>query len=297
MSRDRMKVPVTLITGYLGAGKTTLLRNIISGSQGRKIAVVMNEFGKIPIDGRVIEGKDVKIVELAGGCVCCSLTGEFASAIEELVSLVKPEWILVETTGVAEPSTLAYDLAHGMPLVRLDAIITVVDADALLKSPSIGHTGMEQIELADLLLLNKSDLVDGKGLDSVRKGLGKLNPRAKIMETTQCALSMETVFGIEREHKIGKKHREHSPDYDYFDFVSFKKLDYKGFLGFLESLKVYRSKGFVRTDEGSFLMNFVAGRYTLEPFECEKTELVFIGEGAKKQKKRAIDFLKGLERI
>src|SRR3989304_9553565 len=104
-----MRTPITLITGYLGAGKTTLLRNILDNAD-RKIAVLMNEFGKIAIDSQVIKGKNIDMVELRGGCVCCSLTGEFEAAIKEIIEKTKPDAIVVETTGVAEPDAVVIDI-------------------------------------------------------------------------------------------------------------------------------------------------------------------------------------------
>jgi G3E family GTPase len=294
-----MRTPVTLVTGYLGAGKTTLLRNIISGSKGRRLAIVMNEFGKIPIDGKVVEGRGIRIAELSGGCVCCSLSGEFMAAIEELITLAKPEWIIVETTGVAEPSALAHDIAENMPKVRLDAIVTIVDADAITKSPAIGHTGEEQIELADLLLLNKKDLVSEKELGAALGRVAGMNRRAMVLQCAHCEVPMEAVFGVGRETKIVPKHEEHQPDFDYFDFVYRGAFGHEEFMAFLDSLpkEVYRSKGFVITEKGKFLMNHVAGRHTLEPFSCDWTVLVFVGTGIRKHEKGIREALNRLKRV
>jgi G3E family GTPase len=282
-----METSVILVTGYLGAGKTTLLRRIISDS-GRKIAVLMNEFGRIGIDGRVLGGKDVKIMELTGGCICCSLSGELVAAIEE-ISASKPDAIVIETTGLAEPSTIARDISR-MESVSLDAVITIVDADALLKSPNIGHTGMEQIELADLILLNKKDLVPD--IHDIEIGLMKLNPHAELIPVERCGIGMEKIFGIRREKRIPEtSHGLHNPG--YFDFVC-SQVDHDGFIALLDSLKgIIRAKGFVKTEKGDFLMDYVSGRHTMEPFVCVKTELVFIGNDGEAM--RAIE--KGLIRI
>ena len=156
-----MKTPITIVTGYLGSGKTTLLRNILKTS-GQKLAVIMNEFGEINIDGKIIKGKNIDMVELQGGCVCCSLSGEFEHAVREIIEKAKPDAIIVETTGVAEPDAVVVDIQDNLPELRLDAVITVADADALVKFPAIGHTGRMQIEMADIILLNKTDLVNEK---------------------------------------------------------------------------------------------------------------------------------------
>jgi G3E family GTPase len=299
-------VKVTLITGYLGAGKTTLLRNIIAAADSVKLAVVMNEFGRIAIDGKVIEGKNVRITELTGGCVCCSLSGEFSAAIDELIALAKPDRIIVETTGAAEPSALAYDLARNMPGVRLDAVITIVDADALLKSPSIGHTGMEQIALADLILLNKKDLVSAEGLDSVKAGLKSMNPHAVVACTERCDVPIAAIFNIgpcdtaryaDDDGDAGRQDAHtHEPEYEHFDFTCDRTLDHGRFMAFMDALPddIYRSKGFTRTERGTFLVNRVAGRQDMEPFPCERTELVFIGIKARKHEKQVRERLESI---
>ena len=151
------QTPIVLITGPLGGGKTTLLRYILNHVD-KRMALLINEFGEIAIDAKVIEGKNVRMAELEGGCVCCSLLGEFEAAVEEVIDQVDPEVIVVETTGVAEPDALVFNIQESLPRVRLDGVVTVVDADALVRFPSIGHTMRMQIEAADLMILNKTDL-------------------------------------------------------------------------------------------------------------------------------------------
>ena len=128
-----VRTPVTLITGALGSGKTTLLRYLL-GAVPKKIAILMNEFGEIAIDSQVIEGTNVRIAELGGGCVCCALLGEFEAAVAEVIESVHPDLIMVETTGVAEPEALVVDIQESLPQVRLDGVVTVADADALLSA-------------------------------------------------------------------------------------------------------------------------------------------------------------------
>ncbi|MEW6036344.1 MAG: GTP-binding protein [Candidatus Micrarchaeota archaeon] len=286
-----MRIPITIITGYLGAGKTTLLRRIAEGA-GMKIAILMNEFGDIAIDSKVVEGKNIKMAELSGGCVCCSLSGEFEAAVAEILERVAPEWIIVETTGVAEPAALAYDVVENMAGVRLDAIITVVDADSMVRFPSLGHTGREQIELADMLVLNKTDLVSGEALESLRGRLGELNSRASLIEAVQCEIDLKAIFGIERS-RAERPHKTHSVDYDYFDFTG-GRLDYASFMEWVGSLpgSVYRSKGFVVTEKGSFLFNYVAGRCTIDEFKAARTELVFIGKNIEAHREELLAGLK-----
>src|SRR5438552_18420753 len=114
-----LRTPITLITGPLGSGKTTLLRHILA-TRPAKIALGMNEFGEIAIESKVVEGKNVRIAELGGGCVCCSLLGEFAAAVNEIIHRVEPDIIVVETTGIAEPEALVFNIQEALPQCRLD---------------------------------------------------------------------------------------------------------------------------------------------------------------------------------
>lgn len=292
-----MKTPISLITGYLGAGKTTLLRKIISDSS-KKLAIIMNEFGEIGIDGKIIKGKNIDMAELSGGCVCCSLTGELELAIREILEKVKPDAIVLETTGVAEPSALTFDIEENLPQIRLDAIITLVDADSSIRFPSLGHTGREQIEMADILILNKVDLVAKKELEKLKSKLSELNPRAAIFETVKCEIDVSLLFGLEvKGRKILKPHKVHDLESEYFTYSTKKLLNLEKFNKTLKSFpeKLYRAKGFIRTKESSLLFNYVAGRYSYEPFESENTELVFIGKDILKLKDKIINELKGCE--
>lgn len=274
--------PLTIITGYLGSGKTTLLRHILQSSR-KRIAVVMNEFGEIDIDAKVIRGKNVDIAELAGGCVCCSLTGEFEQAIREILVRAKPDWIVLETTGAAEPDAILLSL-EGLPEVRLDAVVTVVDADAMVRFPSLGHIGTIQIQMADLLLINKADLVTSAQLAAVTRKVHELNPRALAFPVERCAVQPEVLFGVEAARKPVKRKNHQEKGIDHFSLSSDQLLDRRKFQAFLAGLpaQVYRAKGFVRFPEGSFLFNVVAGRVSLEEFPAERTEMVFLGQGIAK---------------
>jgi len=297
-----MKTPITLITGYLGAGKTTLLRHIIASVQDRKFAILMNEFGAVAIDSKIIKGRNIDMVELKGGCVCCSLTGEFEAAIKEIKEKIGPELIIVETTGVAEPDAIVGDLSE-IEGVRLDAVVTVVDADAMLRFPSLGYTGRVQIEMADVILLNKTDLVNETQLDKIEDTLRKINPEARIFRTDYCKIDTDIILDISAEKKIsetaGKKgHRHHIGEtgISHFVYASRKKLKKAALEDLLSSMPkdVVRVKGFVITDEGPLLVNFVFGRYDFEKFPAKGNQLVFIGKNIEKHKGKILKEIKNV---
>ncbi len=288
-----MRTPLTIITGPLGSGKTTLLRHILE-TVPRKIAILMNEFGEIAIDTKIIQGKNVQIADLGGGCVCCSLLGEFEAAVNEIIDTVNPDIIVVETTGVAEPDALVFDIQESLPKVRLDGIITVIDADGMVKYPSIGHTVRMQIEAADIILLNKVDLVSQRELQAVEEKLSSLNEIASIVHTQRGQVDPDLLFGIGRERIQAPPHHIHQLEFESFSYNSPRTFHRQCFEEFANSLEtdVYRAKGFVRFSEGIYLFNFVAGRWDLEPFVQEATELVFIGKNLLQRKVEILNRLK-----
>jgi len=281
------RTPITLITGPLGSGKTTLLRHILAVQPG-KIAIVMNEFGEIAIDTKVIEGKNVRIAELGGGCVCCSLLGEFEAAVNEIIEKISPERIVVETTGLAEPEALVFNVQEALPQCRLDGVVSVIDADMLIRFPELGHTTRLQIEGADILLLNKIDLIElaSRTLSGLETKLREINPTAAIVRTERCRINPELLFGIGRERKIARLEHVHEHEFESFGFTSNKTFSRNCFEDFVSGLpgSVVRAKGFIRFADDAQLFNFVAGRWELEPFEADRTELVFIGRNIAAEK-------------
>src|SRR5437899_3521585 len=198
-----LRTPITLVTGPLGSGKTTLLRHILA-TKPAKMAIVMNEFGEIAIDTKIIEGKNVRIAELGGGCVCCSLLGEFEAAVNEIIQRVEPEIIVVETTGLAEPEALVWNIQEALPQCRLDGVVSVIDADMLVRFPELGHTTRLQIEGADILLLNKIDLIEQRQIESLEAKLREVNPTATIVRTERCQFNPNLLSGLDREKEVGR---------------------------------------------------------------------------------------------
>jgi G3E family GTPase len=277
------------VTGPLGSGKTTLLRHILA-THPAKIAIVMNEFGEIAIDTKVIEGKNVRIAELGGGCVCCSLLGEFEAAVNEIIEKIAPEMIIVETTGLAEPEALVFNIQEALPQCRLDGVVSIIDADMLVRFPELGHTTRLQIEGADILLLNKIDLVKPTQIEPLETKLRKINSTAAIIRTQRCRIDPELLFGIGREKKVARPEHRHQPEFESFTFSSDNIFSRDCFEHFADSLpaSVVRAKGFIRFPDGAQLFNFVAGRWELETFETDGTQLVFIGRNIAAEKKSVL---------
>lgn len=292
----RPRTPITVVSGPLGSGKTTLLRHLLN-TVSRKLAIVMNEFGEIAIDSKIIEGKSIRVAELAGGCVCCSLLGEFEAAVNELIETVAPENMVLEATGVAEPGALAFDIEQNLPQVRLDGVISVMDADGLLKYPSLGHTTRVQIESADLLLLNKVDLVSERDLPRLESKLRQVNETAPILRTRRCMVDTDLLFGLGREKEVRPTPPRHQLEFDSFGYRSPATLNREQFEQFVASLApaVYRAKGFIRFPEGPLLFNYVAGRWEFEPFARDGTELVFIGQQLAPKREAILAQLKACE--
>ena len=288
-----LRTPLTVITGPLGSGKTTLLRHILD-TFPKKIAILMNEFGEIAIDAKIIEGKNVEMADLGGGCVCCSLLGEFEAAVNEIIDTANPDHIVVETTGVAEPDALVFDIQESLSNVRLDGVVTVVDADAMVKYPSVGHTTRMQIEAADTLLLNKVDLVSESELEAIEAKLQSLNETASILRTRRGQVDVDLLFGITRERVQAPPHHIHQPEFESFSYTSNATFSRRCFEEFVDSLgnDVYRAKGFIQFADGIYLFNFVAGRWDLELFEQEQTALVFIGKQLRDRKDEILSRLK-----
>ena len=179
-STQRQKiVPVSILTGFLGAGKTTLLNYILKGQSQYKFAVIVNEIGKIGIDGQLVENQKDEMVELSNGCVCCTVRKDLVQAIQRLLKRGGFDYILIETTGIADPGPVAQTFVNIPALqrfVQLDAIITVVDAEQILAQMSETEVAADQIAMADFVLLNKTDLVDEAHLGKVGEKIRALKP-------------------------------------------------------------------------------------------------------------------------
>jgi G3E family GTPase len=198
MTTAAAKIPVTVLTGYLGAGKTTLLNHILTGTHGRRYAVIVNEFGEIGIDNDLIVESDEEIYEMNNGCVCCTVRGDLIGVIERL--LRQPgrfDAILVETTGLADPAPVAQTFLMDDELrgaTALDAIVTVVDALHFPLQIRERPEAEDQIAFADVVLVNKADLVSAGALQAVEGAVRAINPRAELHRTRRAQIALDRIL-------------------------------------------------------------------------------------------------------
>ena len=272
------RAPISLITGALGSGKTTLLRQVLHDTEQR-LAVLMNEFGEIAIDSRILPGENLRIIELAGGCVCCELTGEFEAAVNEILERFQPELIVVEATGVADADTLAYEVQENLPQVRLDSVIHIVDAYASVEHPQIGYTARSQLQQADILLINKIDLIEPAAVERIERQVRPYNNRALMIRCIRCNVERQVLFGLGLPPRELPPPRLPEVHLESFAFTTDRGLDRTRFARLIAALppEIYRAKGFVRLDGDRYLFNYVAGRMDLEEFPADAIQLVFIG--------------------
>jgi G3E family GTPase len=193
------KIPVTVLTGYLGAGKTTLLNRILTEPHGKKFAVVVNEFGEVGIDNDLVVGADEEVFEMNNGCICCTVRGDLIRIIESLMKRKgRFDAIIVETTGLADPAPVAQTFFVDQDVAektRLDAVVTVVDAKWLNERLKDAPEARNQIAFADVIVLNKTDLVSEAELAAVEALIRGINPYAKLHKTQRSAVPLDAVLG------------------------------------------------------------------------------------------------------
>ena len=290
------RIPFTVIGGYLGAGKTTLLNHIIRNNDGRRFALLVNDFGSINIDAELIVNQDGDTMNLANGCVCCSLAGGFVLAIDTLLKRDPlPEHIIVEASGVADTYQVAQ---YGkMRELYLDGVIVVVDVELIRQKAQdkyVGRTVLRQLDSADVLVLNKVDLVEESYRLAVREWLAEQVPDARIIDAQHGVVPIPLVLGIgldELEHAPSQhdsEHHEHQhdSDYDTWSYESDAPVERAVFERFISRLpdEVVRAKGFVYLREDAsqrHVFQMVGKRWSLKPDDRQlhdhHTQIVLIG--------------------
>jgi G3E family GTPase len=262
--KGTVKIPITVLTGYLGAGKTTLLNRILHEPTNRKYAVIVNEFGEIGIDGDLVVGTDEEIIVMSNGCLCCDIRGDLHDTVSRLVERSPGlDGILIETSGLADPAPVLQTFFLNEDItdrVTLDSVVTVVDAFHVADALSSREEVVHQIAFADVIILNKVDLLSSETLGGIEAEIRLLNSRSLILRATRCdvpiaslldqrAFSLDSV--LEREPDFlelhGSHHQEHHHGLRSVSLESNRPLDPDEFLAWMQSLVRVKGKDLLRS--------------------------------------------------
>jgi G3E family GTPase len=256
------QIPVTVLTGYLGAGKTTLLNRILSENHGKKYAVIINEFGELGVDNDLVVGADEEVFEMNNGCICCTVRGDLIRIIEGLMKRKgKLDGIIVETTGIADPAPVAQtffvddDVKNNS---RLDAIVTVVDAKHLLQRLADSHEAEEQVAFADVIVLNKTDLVAAEELDRVEERIRAINKTARILRAERAdvpiaqlmdrgAFDLSRILELEPEFLSGEDDHQHDDAVASVSLTSDRPLERERFNRWIGAVLMEKGQDLLRT--------------------------------------------------
>ena len=271
LSTGSRVTPVTVLTGFLGAGKTTLLNRILHGDHGLRIAVLVNDFGSINIDADLVVGveNDGDIISLTNGCVCCNIRDDLLGAVQQMIDRPeRPEYIVLEASGVAEPSGIAATFldASLRDHLRLDSIICVMDASQIFAAPEMLDLKLRQIAFADMLILNKADLVSRVEIARIKAWLDDRFHRYRLAESTSCDVPMEILLGAGRfdpaqlnaatvhRHDCVDAHCDHHDHGTVFSTWSFETEEPISLAALRETARklpasIYRCKGVIHSVE------------------------------------------------
>jgi G3E family GTPase len=257
----RLVTPVTVLTGFLGAGKTTLLNHILSNSEGRRIAVLVNDFGEINIDSRLVVSVDEDQIALTNGCICCTIRDDLVTALMKLLThRPAPEHIIVEASGVSEPMGIAETLFQPElePFLSIDAMIAICDAAAY---PDLDFEDSEmvlrQASVSDLIVLNKVDIATQKHLNQIRTDLSLAAPYARIITAERAQIPIPVLFGPDDKAHLTQlvphpgRHHSHAERFETWSWTEAQPVELELFEHWVLSLptNIYRAKGILRLAE------------------------------------------------
>jgi len=296
----RFPIPLTILTGFLGAGKTTLLNHILHGNHGLRIAVLVNDFGAVNIDSQLVVGVEGETVSLSNGCICCTIRDDLLTETVRLIQRPQPpEYIIVETSGVSEPATVAttFMLPELQEYIIVDSILTVMDAEQFTSLEGEFLTlARHQIIVADMVVLNKVDKISAEKLDDLRDYVRDVVPEARIFETTFGNVPLELILGVGRyapeqlvgheaadvhvheaedeHHYDDEDHHEHEHNHDHslvfntWNWSTAEPFSMESVQALVDKLPntIYRAKGFIYLrdyPDNRFILQIVGRRGTL----------------------------------
>lgn len=293
-----------VLTGFLGSGKTSFLQHFIEYQvqRNRFVAIIQNEIGEIGLDGKLLD-QDYAVTEIDEGCVCCSLVGNLKKAIQQILSSFQPDYIVLETTGLANPYNLVSEISEIEDLVRFDSVTTIVDGLNIEKSIEDYAVASEQIKAADILLLNKKDLLTKIQLQEITQTLKGINPSAPILSAVHGDVNPALLYGYDTQANLLPDHKKEAqtkreishPSHQHDGLSSHKisflaPLDRMSFIKAVKALppEIFRIKGVISfaEDNKPKLFQYVGGRYEFSEFDNPKMSdrfLILIGQNIKNE--------------
>lgn len=314
----KAQLPVTILTGFLGSGKTTLLRRILEEEHGLRIGVILNEFGEISIDGELVNMPEGGLMQLSNGCLCCTVREDFEQAARELLQRAQAlDYLVVETSGVADPRQVTELFVQRVfhEELRLDGVVTLVDGAEYWRNFQRSQTAAHQIGSADILLLNKVDLIDEAERERILLDLRRYNPAAPCLLTTHAQVPLARILDVHAfrpelwdprlPNAETEAHHSHHLEEDGIQSVSFQlqqPLDLAAFRDWLQDMPetLFRAKGvlWVVDEPQRVIFHQVGQRQTLflerdwDPDEPRLSKIVLIGKGLEPEQLAA-----GLSRV
>jgi G3E family GTPase len=265
-------IPLTILTGFLGAGKTTLLNRILNGNHGLRVAVLVNDFGSINIDAELVVGVESNVISLANGCICCTIRDDLIATVLETINRPeRPEYILLEASGVAEPAGIAVTFNNPCfrDRIRLDSILCVVDAEQVFAAPETMELKIFQMACADMIILNKVDLVGREQVGKIKEWLDSRFHRYRLIEASHCDVPLQVLLSVGRfdparldaDAHLAEGHctdpecrhehhdRDHSKAFSTWSYETDRPLSLEALRGAASRLPVaiYRAKGVIYT--------------------------------------------------